>query len=1006
MTWNRNNARWMILAFLLAALMLSPIQSALAQDDPNSQGDSTGAEDDDVFTDEPILEEILVTGSRIKRSPTDTTAPTGIIGSETFDQRGYVTAAEAINEFTANNPALNQAAGDGSSSGTGQQFPDLFGLGTGRTLTLVNGHRFVTSSVGLGEAQVDANIIPTGLIDRVEIVQAGGAAVYGSDAIAGVVNYILKDDFEGLEFDAQYGNASKGDYAQQNYRITWGTNFDDNRGNFAVNVEYASTPELLFKDRRLTNLSRVTQGNPADTGPNDGIPSVIEVLDAHFWNFNQNGVIYNIPAPPPFALTLVDGAPAQFDEDGNIVPYNPGQILGIPFGKGGDGFRYSDLAGLRTAVDRFNVTALGHYDVSDQLTLRGEFLYSHTEGTEIPQGFAKTVLSPAPLDAIMIFNFNPFLSPEAVATLSQASPAFGAGAPLWLSRHFYYDLLPDNDQVTTTNTYFGVLAADGQFNAGSHDFYWTVSASYGQVKGQTEAWAPDNSKFANAIFAVPDGMGGAACLINVDGNPTNDDAACSPINPFGFGNISQQATDYVSVKTGSDWTNDQVDFLALIGTDLFSLPAGPVKSVFTYEHRYEKAEFVPFEADQLGLVGVGSMVLPQSGKYHTNELSAEVLVPLIDEGMDIPMIQSLEIDGTYRWVDNSLAGNESVWNLGLRWQVVDSFALRTTYSRNFRAPTLTQLVAPTVVTASAVGPDPCDSDRINAGPNPDIRRANCEAEWAANPGYAPLEDFQDPAENFTIAQVSSGGNPNLQNELSDSTTYGFVWQPDFLEGLTFSADRIEIDLTDGLSAFAPTDFMAACYDSSPQPADICGTFTRQAETDEQYPGGTVLTAISTTFNAGLVEYRGEYFYLNYQVPMDQLFGGGYLSFTVDATHNSRYEVSVTGTSFTRFDNTVVQPDWVGRLNINYGFPSIPLQLSYQLYYLSPVLAAPDATIENNPNPNIDSNVTQSLSAQYDIGAFTLRAGVNNIFDTPPSYPVASYGDIVGRRWFVGVTARF
>jgi outer membrane receptor protein involved in Fe transport len=906
-----------------------------------------------------------------------------------------------MNQFTSNSPALNQAPGNGDSSGDGQQFPNLFGLGTGRTLTLVNGHRFVTTSVGLGDSQVDANVIPTGLIERIDVVQAGGAAVYGSDAIAGVVNYILKDDFEGFEIDLQYGDATEGDYEQQNYRATWGTNFSDNRGNIAINAEYASTPSLYFSDRERSNLSRITQGNPADTGPNDGIPSVQEILDAHFWNFNGNGIIYNIPAPPPFALTMVNGAPAQFAPDGSLMPYNPGNILGIPFAQGGDGFRYSELAGLRTAVERYNTMAIGHYDLTDRVTLKGELLFAHTEGEEIPQGYPRTVLNGAtpPNGAIQIFNFNPFLTADTIAALSVASPAFAGGAPLWLSRHFYYDLFPSNIQTSETDTQFALLGIEGDFDAAGRNWYWTADAGFGRVEGKTSSWDADNAKFASAIFAVG-GPNGPACLINLDGDPTNDDPACSPINPFGAGNISQDAADYVSVLVGQEYTNKQFDFLTTIGTSLFSLPAGEVQALFAYERRDEEADFVPFEANQLGLTGAGIMEEPQSGSYYTNEFSLEILVPIL---ADMTGFEALEFDGTYRYVDNSIAGTESVWNAGLRWQIVPDLTLRATKSRNFRAPTLTQLVSPTTVGASSVGQDPCDSDRIASGPNPQVRLANCQAEFNANPAYGLLQDFQDPAENFTLASVTSGGNPGLENEVSDTTTYGFVFQPRFAEGLTFSADWISIDLTDGLSAFAPADFMAACYDSSPQPADVCATFSRAPATTPEYPAGTVITALSTTFNAGVIEYEGQYYVLDYQVPRDS--GSSSLGFTLDATHNARLGTSVTGTTFVRSDNTVAQPDWVSRFNARWGIG--PVMLSYQLYYLSDVLAGPDATIENNPNPDISSNVTQSISVNWNItDMFSVRGGVNNFTDEEPSYPTIAYGDILGRRWFLGASARF
>lgn len=988
-----------IVLFAWLALLAPPL--ALGQD--------TAEEDQPEGTTEAgEMEEVMVTGSRIKRSPADQMAPIAAIGAEVFAERGYVSAADALNTFTSNIPELNQAPGNGDPSGSGQQFPNLFGLGNGRTLTLVNGHRFVTSSTGIGDAQVDANIIPTGLIERIEVVQAGGAAVYGSDAIAGVVNYVLREDFEGLELDAQYGDSRHSDYRQENYRLTWGRNFDDGRGNVAFNVEYASSPMLMFSDRERSNLSRIAWANPEDTGPTDGIPALREVLDAHFWNFNGGGIVYNIPAPPPFALTLVNGAPVQFAADGSLISYNPGQIVGIPFASGGDGFRYSELAGLRTGVERRNAMMIGHYDLTERVTLRAELLYANTKGEEIPQGYPRTVLNgnqPA-TGAIPIFNFNPFLTTSARETLSAASPAFAAGAPLWLSRHFYYDLFPSNIQETETDTWFGLLGLDGNFDAAGRGWYWTAHLTFGRVEGQTESWDAHVARFNNAAFAVP-GPNGPACLINVDGNPANDDPACAPLNPFGPGNISSAAADYVSVLTGQEWTNDQIDFLATIGTSLFTLPAGDIEAVFAYEHRDEEADFVPYEANQQGVTGVGIQEVPQSGSYDTNELSVEVLVPIIGGDTAMAGVQALEFNGTYRYVDNSIAGSEDVWSAGLRWQVVDDVMLRATQSRNFRAPTLTQLVAPQATGLDSVGFDPCDADRITGGPNPDIRRANCEAEWAANPQYGSLEGFQNPAENFTLAMVTTGGNPNLRNELSDTTTYGIVLQPRFAPGLTFSADRIEIDLEDGLSAFLPTDFMAACYDSEPQPADVCATFARAQTATDSYPAGTVISAQSTTFNAGVIEYKGEYYVLDYQLPLDNVFGWGegHLSFTLDATHNSLFRTSVTGTTYVRSDNTVAQPDWVSRFTARWGIG--PVLVSYQLYYLSDVLAGPDATIETSPNPFISSNMTHSISAQWEISdMFTLRGGLINFTDEAPSYPTLNHGDILGRRWFVGATARF
>lgn len=982
----------------IASVVLFAAPAAMAQTDDTS---ASGG-------DEEI---IVVTGSRIRRTASSTSAPVAYVGEEVIEDRGFTTAADIINNTPSMAPQINQADGSGNSSGDGQQYPALFGLGAGRTLTLVNGRRFVTTSSGMGEARVDSNIIPTGLIERVEIVQGGGASVYGSDAIAGVVNYILKDDFEGFEVDAQYGNSWEyGDYEQPSLRFTGGLNFDEGRGNIAFNAEYSSSPMLSFSDRPRSNLSRITQGNPLDTGPDDGIPSVAEVIPAHFWNFNTNGIVFSLPAPPPNFLVQVNGAPAQFGEDGSIIPYDPGNILGIPFAQGGDGFRYSELAGLRTGVERQSFNAIGHYDLSPTLRLNAEFLYANTEAEERAQGHSRTVLNGngAPYGAIM-FNFtNPFLTSDAIAALSSANPGFGFGAPMWLSKHFDGQLAPTDTTTHTTDSYRAMLGLEGEFAAGDRDFYWTVSGSFARVEGESFSWGVLLTEFENALAAVSDGAGGAICAINADADTTNDDPNCAALNPFGYGNISDAARAYVTTPSGETYVNEQVDFLATLGSTLFDLPAGPIDYVLAYEHRSEEAEFNPFEANQLGLVGTGATTLATSGDYNTHELSAEVLIPVVGGDFTLPLVQELEFSGSYRFVDNSIAGEEGVWGAGLRWRVTDDLMIRASQSRNFRAPTLTQLFAPTNTVVSNAGVDPCDADRINSGPNPAVRRANCEAEWAANPAYGNLATFQDPAENFSVTTVTTGGNANLENEISDTTTFGFVYEPGFLPGLTLSVDRLEIDLTDGLVAFTTEDFMAACYDNVDQPVEMCSAFTRLAAPDGTNPAGTVVEGRTTTVNAGRITFEGEVISAQYLVPLEDVFTSfdpGQLTLGLEATHTSSLTTSVVGATEERTDNTADTPDWSGRFDAIWTRG--PVRLTYQLSYLDDVVAEANATIESTPNPYLERNITHSISGAYEINAdLTLRAGITNLTDEEPSYPSLSYGDILGRRYFVGANFRF
>lgn len=1002
--------RLMATSAMLGCLATAPV---LAQEVP-------------VVTDAGTDETIVVTGSRIRRAANSDAAPVVEVSQQAIVDRGYVSVADALNDLPSNVPSLNQADGSGNASGSGLQAPNLFGLGAGRTLSLVNGRRMVTGSSGIGDpggvgdAKVDSNILPLGLLERVEVYQGGGAAVYGSDAVAGVVNYIIRKDFTGLELDAQAGISERGDFGTQAVRATAGTNFAGGRGNVAVDIGWSKTPALRFADRPLSNLGRLTVSNPANTGNNDGIPAVTEIFNAGFWPFNANGVIFTAPAPPPnFLLRNGSGSALQFGTDGSVIPYNPGMIQGIPFASNGEGFPYQELAGLRTGVERLTANAVGHYELTDRVTLSAELLYANTKGRELPQGNSRTVLNGGTYAGPIAFTINnAFLTSAAKATLSAARPSFAAGAPLFLSKYFY-DLVPDPVQTYATDTMRGVLSLDGDFDVGSRPFYWSLSGSYARVEGEQRNWQVVNSRYTNAINSVLVG-GQPVCAINADAITTNDDAACAPINPFGRNTVSDAARTYVSTRAGLDWTNEQIDILATLGGTVVTLPTGAVQFSTAYEHRDEYASFDPLAANLAGVFGDGSRQVAQAGRYNTDELSAEIIVPLIGRDFTLPLVKLLEFKGAFRLIDNSIAGREDVWDAGLRWEVTDGLTLRGSRSRNFRAPTLTQLLAPSSSTLDSAGFDPCDADRIGAGPNPAVRRQNCLAAFTANTGYGVDADgtgagltaaqrlarFQSPAENFTRTTILSGGNADLRNEISDTLTYGIVFQPRFLPGLTLSADRIEIDLKDGLSPFTTADFAAACFDEPNPDAAVCGTFTRLARPDAISPGGTIVTGTTTTFNAGVIRYRGETYVAEYHFALNSLFGGGdigRLRLTANATHNALLTRSVTGTTFTRQDDTYISPEWVGRFNMVYD--KGPVRLTYQADFLSATRAAPDATIETNPNPRLDSNLVHSISTQYDLGSFAIRAGIDNVTDKAPSYPQIAYGDILGRRFFVGARIR-
>lgn len=975
----------------LTALMAVPALATAQDQDASVEPQADAA-------DAVTLDQVTVTGSRIRRADPTTPSPLTTITPESMTDRGFVQVGQALNDMTANSPLMPITPGDGSSSGSGLQYPNLFGLGAGRTLTLVNGRRFVTSGNGMQGNMVDTNMIPTGLLQAVEIVQGGGAAVYGSDAIAGVVNYVLRQNFEGLEFDGQVGLSDKGDYQTERLRLTWGTNFADGRGNVAVNLEHSGSEPLPGSAREAFARSRVTVSNPADTGPNDGIPSRMEVIPASFWPFSYGGVIFNNPGPLPDFLTRLEGSPLQFDADGNVVSYNPGEVLGIPFARGGDGMRYADQAALFSGVDRHNASLLGHLWLTDSVKLSTELFYGTTRSRDLLGASAtRTVLYGAghDLGPIMFTRNNPFLSEQAIEALSAANPGFGFGAPLWMSKSFN-DLLPDRVGRYESTSWRAMAGLDGDLDFGDRFYYWSLMASHAENDYSTRNWGLDMGRFNNAINAVRDASGNIVCA--------SGDPACVPVNPFG--RVDPAAAQYISALYGSTSHSQQQNVLATFGGELFDLPGGPAQFGLAWEWRGESAEFVPTAASAAGTGPAGVPVLTQSGKYNTSELSAEFVAPVIGGGMTLPFVRELELSGAYRHVDHSTAGSDQVWSAGLRWQVSDGLTLRASRSRNFRAPTLAQLYSPQTQGYGTIGIDPCDSDRINSGPNPDQRRANCAAEWAANPGYGQLEGFQSSAENFAEAMVHSGGNLDLVNEVSYTTTWGLVWEPAFVEGLSLIVDRFEVRLSDGLSQFTTPDFMAACYDSIEQSADVCGRFERDAT-------GQVVRGTSQYFNAGWMEFRGETYAAQYDVPLARMFSGDYgqLALGFEATRYEKMAYSVTGFDITRSEGTVPGgdlsglPDWSARLDARWN--KGPWRVNWSVNHLPRAKTDYYATIENTPTPWVHSNTRHSMSVQYDMGdGLTLRGGVDNVFDEQPSYPTINYGDIIGRYAYMGINLRF
>ncbi|WP_336962817.1 TonB-dependent receptor domain-containing protein [Sphingobium aquiterrae] len=967
-------------------------------------------------------QEITVTGSRIRTSDTTTPAPVTIISPAVIEERGFTQIGQALNEIPSITPSYSRNTGIGSQV-TVQNYPNLFNLGAGRTLSLVNGRRMVTTGSGLEDAAVDTNIIPLGLIDRVDVVQGGGAAVYGSGAMAGVINYVLKRNFQGMVLDGQYSISSHGDYPVYSLRGTFGTNFKEGRGNIAVNVDYSKSDALLFPDREASRLVPFPGTNPANKTGTDGIPATVYFTDTKTWSSSYNGMFWANTGTTLGSLLKVNGNYVQFNQAGTaLVPYDTGTVVFSNLAQGGDGVAYNSKSTLFAGIERLSGTMVGHYDLTDNITVSTELLYARTVANDPlarmrPMQFDNTGSAAGGTFSFAVYRDNAYLAPAVLSQLSAASPSFAAGGPLYLGK-FLDNIMPDTNLRTDTKTYRGLLALDGKFEALDRQFNWSASVSRARVDTSYQGWNLNQIRLRNAADAVRNSAGQTVCRIN---QLTVTDPNCVPINLFGHDNITEAARSYVTVQSGTNqssvlpnYVNDQTDALLSFSGDVVKLPGGMAKFNLTYEYRQEKVDATPLEADRLGLIGAGSKLLPFKGGYHTNEIAGELLIPLVGEDFTLPLVDSFEINGSYRLVNDSLAGRENVWGLGARWGVFRGLTIRSSLSRNFRAPNLNQLLQPQT-TAVATATNPCSNASIASGSNPTARYNNCLALFQANPTYgatdalpagspaaARLAGFFDLGGTFRRVLVTTGGNPDLKNETSQTFTLGFVFQPGFIPGLTLTADRIRLSLDEALSSFSSSSFLSTCFDS-PNPApSICSTFSFN-------PDGTLASARATTFNAGYLKYHGEIYTASYRADLADLFGArgniGTLTLSLQATHNTLRITSVTGLDIVRIDDTTSLPRWVWKPDVRYAIG--PFRLSYSAYILPAEKINYTDTVENASVLPVAGNTRHNISAEVTVDRYTLRAGINNFTNKQPSFPYsAGYGDIIGRQFFVGVKAAY
>ena len=771
--------------------------------------------------DEAPGADVVVTGTLIRNPNLISTSPVSVTSSDEIDLKQSTTAEQLIRDIPGVSPNVGASVNNGNA---GASFVDLRGLGSNRNIVLLDGTRITPADLN---GSVDLNNIPLALIDRVDLLTGGASTTYGADAVSGVVNFITKRDFAGVDINVSNGITERGDGYRIRVDATIGANFDDGRGNAVLSIGYQKADQVFFGggDRPKSDLTLDSFDGTAAGASQTAVPSRFSVAGVG----NQN-------------IDPTTGALVPVFASFNFNPYN---IFQTPF-------------------KRFNIYGAAHYEVADGLEIYTQGLFSkNTVDTIVaPSGAFSTPVT-IPLN-------NPFLPAAARATFC-ANNDFNPNIP---GIQKPLDCSATSTESFSTNLSRRLIEAGGRINdfettlfnyrAGirgnlTDKFHYDLYGAYGESENtQTQL---------NYVSATRLQQGLNASSTTACTDPTG---GCVPVNVFGNqGSITPEAVNFLLVPAFSSRKTSLLQVHGVINGELFQLGSAsqPVSIAVGGEYRKYTASIT---ADTLSqspgeLGGAGGAIIPVEGGYSVYEGFGELIVPLVS---DAPLMKSLTVEGGIRYsaykVDalGSPKFNATTYKGGASWEPVDGLKFRGNYQRAVRAPNIGELFQPSQVGLTNLRNDPCQGAGLTRTP-------------AQVAGTAPLSNLQaicvgqgapvsqlgaiDPPSAGQINATFSG-NPNNRPEKADTFTAGGVFQPSFLRNFSISADYYQIKIRNALSQPSPGDLIAACFGnitaSSATSAACTGIRRDPATGGLDGDPSTTPGLPSPTTNAGRYKTRG------------------------------------------------------------------------------------------------------------------------------------------------------
>lgn len=915
------------------------------------------------------VESVVVTGSHIATPGFEAPTPVTSLSADYLQARGTLQGTQLTYEVPQLIPNVNTQYNGAQAGAT---YFNLRNLGATRTLLLMDGHRVMPTSY---DGTTDANILPLSLVKRIDNVTGGASAAYGSDAITGVLNFVLDDEFEGLKASAQYGQSQYNDNAELDGSVTYGTSFAGGRGHFLISGEvYTNSGSNFGTGRRhwadqgyaLVSNPNFILGNTATGYQN------ILIKDARWTNSSFGGLIVS-PGPLHFL---------NFGTGGTVAPLGLGTSVGATFMQGGSGDYLWDHGSLTPKNTRESLFTRVGYDLSDTTSVFAELVVLHKTGG----GYA----TPNPDQGnLTIYSGNPYL-PAAVQSIMTANaiPSFVMGrtnTELGFNYNYatYYDVM-------------WMAGAKGSlFNSWTWDItgQFTSNAYHANMFNDRNAtlWRHATDVIANPAVGGVSGVaaGAPVCRVSLPTNPGGAVSGCTPINVFGPNTVTPAQAATVEGTSMQSWPEQSWDVSANVQGVAFHNWAGDVSVAVGGEVR-RLSIHGHSDPTSIAKQWFSANNQPFSGSQQVEEGYFETDVPLLK---DLPYARNVSFNGAFRYTNYSQSGGAETWKLGVNWSVDDDLRLRFTNSHDLRAPSLNDLYS-----AAGASTNPLTDPRTVPGTG------------ATYGTYSVLN--------------GTGGNPNLTPEVGITNTGGVVYSPSWIPRLTASVDYWQIHLHNTITSIGVAGIVNGCFVNGQ--TNLCSAITLGGNTTS--PPDKITYVQNTELNNGSLQTNGIDFEIHYSFDGADLWDAvpGTFSARVLATYTDNFKSITTNAAGAPAINQSVGTNsnakWRGNGSLTWSDDPVSLTVTYRYAgatRLTNVFSLLPGTANSYSSVDIASRGYVGLAGTYDLpGNMGLQifGGVNNLLNTAPPIAANAYYlplttavgnqlyDVIGRSYRFGIRA--